>query len=171
MDHDEQFKKIIADLKTVAIKYQSLLDLTIIFKSKDFVHRKTYRAHFNKENFLHLTGIQTKLKAIEFFEKCLSSNIEPSDLLNFPQEYNSKIFIKIRNLKHIDTYFYQELMFQEDFQKSVVSCLVASTDGFKTLGFVSTGVILLPMTLLNRNQLDPNKPIIKILPIIINNHT
>jgi hypothetical protein len=167
MDHDEQLKKIIADLKTVAYKYQSLLGLTIVFRSKDFIHRKTYKARFNKENFLHLTGIQTKLKAIDFFEKCCLGTIAEADLLNFPEEYDSKIFIKLRNLKHIDTYFSQELMFQEDFKKNVVSCLVASSDGFKTLGFVSTGVILLPMTLLNRNQLDPNKPIIKVFPKII----
>ena len=56
---------------------------------------------------------------------------------------------------------------QESFIRNTIICAVASSDGFKTLGFVLAGKLLLPMTVLNRNKLDPTKVIFNVKPRII----
>lgn len=166
MKHDELFKKLKADLKIAAYEYSKLFDLTIIFKCDKFKNTKAYKARFYKQNFLHLTGAKTKLHTSDFFEKCLSGKIEITDICNFPQEYRSIMLSKIRNLKSIFYYFNHELQIQEDFKRNTVSCVIATSDGIKTIGFVNTKPYIRPMTIMNKNKLDNNENIYTLLPLI-----
>ena len=168
MDHDEQLKNLLQKLNETAIKYNQLLKLTIIFESNYFIKQKSYKAKFYKGNFLHLTGVLTNLSAVDFFNKCFEGKIQKETLLNFPNEYRTKISTKLKNLTFIDQYFCNELDVQEDFTRNSVSCAIATTDGYKTIGFVKTSPIIRPMTILNRNRLDINKPIYRVKPKIIN---
>ena len=167
MDHDERFNKLIEDLYISAKSYETLLDKKIIFECKEFVKQKNYEARFYEDNYLHLTGIKTKLNAKEFFKECLTKTISITDILNFPKEYHSKISGKLKNIQNIGLFFNQKLEMQESFIRNTIICAVASSDGFKTLGFVLAGKLLLPMTILNRNKLDPTKDIFNVKPRII----
>ena len=166
MNHDDLFKKVKADLFLSATKYESLLNVKILFFNDGFINQKTYTARFYKENFLHLTGVETPLPAKDFFEKCLANSIIESDINDLENNYRKKISGKLKSLKLIDEYFNQELEIQENFQRNTVSCIVATSDGIKTIGFVNTYPIIRPMTILDRNKLDKNKPVFTIKPII-----
>ena len=167
MSHDEQLKKLLSRLNETAIKYNNMLNLTIVFESDQFKRQKIYKAKFYKGNFLHLTGVITNLKAVDFFNKCLEGKITKENILNFPDEYRSRIDKKLRNLSFIDEYFKKNLDVQEDFSRNSVNCAFATSDGYKTVGFVYTLPIIRPMTILDRNRLDINKPIYQIKPKII----
>ena len=168
MDHDERFNKLIEDLYQSAKNYEQLLNKTVVFSNSEFKIQKTYNAKFYKDNFLHLTGVKTKIVAKDFFDRCLKKDLTLNDITNFKDEYRSRISGKLNNLLFINTFFNQELDVQESFAKNSVICAIASSDGIKTFGFVQAGKILLPMTILNRNRLDINKPIYRVKPKIIN---
>jgi len=171
MDHDERFNKLIEDLYQAAKNYEQLLNKTVIFSNSEFLIQKTYNAKFYKDNFLHLTGVKTKIVAKDFFDRCLKKDLTESDITNFKDEYRSRISGKLKNLLFINTFFDQELEAQESFTKNSIICAIATSDGVKTFGFVQAGKILLPMTILNRNRLDASKPILKIKPKTISTKT
>ena len=164
MNHDDQFNKFISTLYSAAKEYSKLLNLSIIFESKQFANQKSYTARFYKENFLHLTGVKTGCTALDFYEKCFNETILISDINNFEKEYRNKIARKLKHLQRISQYFLNDLQVQENFEKNTVSCVVATSDGEKTIGFANTKPIIRIKTLLDRNQLNPNKPILTIKP-------
>ena len=49
----------------------------------------------------------------------------------------------------------------------MINCKIATSDNKRTLGFTDGRYYLYPKTLLAKNHLDLNKPIIKVKPIII----
>ena len=169
MDYDELFNKLKADLKIAAQEYQKLLSVTIVFESKNFKLSKIYNARFYKQNFLHLTGVKTNLSTGEYFKRCLDESISKENILNFPDAYRSTIYKKVKNLKTIFSFFTCELLVQENFTRNTVTCVIATSDGYKTLGFVNTKPYIRPMTLMSRNLLDKNKKVLQVTPIIKSN--
>ena len=148
-------EKCLALLNEAAKKYQTLLGKDFIIESLDFKNRSMYVLRFYKGNFLHLTGVKTKIKPAIFFEKVVNNELTISDfdcdstkeLKGFTQE-------KIPHLLNIDTFFHKPLEIQENYSRGKVTCLIATSDGTFTLGFTGGSGPLNPMTLLNRNTID-----------------
>lgn len=142
-------------LNTAAKKYQTLIGKDFIIESADFRNRNQYVLRFYEGNFLHLTGVKTKLKPALFFEKALNNQLTLDDfdcdstkeLKGFTQE-------KIPHLISIDLFFNSSLEIQENYSRGKVVCLIAASEGTFTLGFVGGNGPLNPMTLLNRNMID-----------------
>ena len=111
---------------------------------------------FHSDNFLHLTGINTKLRAAEFFDKCLNDTISPFEYdCDSTVGLKGKVREKLNNLVKIGNFFDEDLIFQEMFEKNRVKCKIASSDYKYTLGFISiNNIVHVPLTLLNRNQID-----------------
>ena len=59
--------------KSVFMDYEYLICSTA-FKIKPY-----YIISATKDNYLHLTGVNTKLKASEFFSKCITKTLTESD--------------------------------------------------------------------------------------------
>ena len=170
MTNDELFELLKTELYTAANKYATLLNHTILFSSENFKNQTNYIIKFYPTNFLHLTGLKTKLNPKLFFEKCLKNNLNQIDLNNFSKNnYRRLIKGKLYALNQIDLYFYQELNVQEDFERNTVICSIATSDGIKTIGFAKANKVCVPKTILNKNKLDPLKCIYKVTPIIKNN--
>ena len=72
----------------------------------------------------------------------------------------------MRNLVNIDTFFSEEIEVQEDFEKGAIKCLLGASDNKCTIGFVDAKYCVRPKTILDKNHLDADKPIIKVVPII-----
>ena len=138
-----------------AKEYSKLLSFDFVIRSKEFKYRAEYLLRFYKDNFLHLTGIDTKIKAADFFEKCLLGTIEEGDFdCESTEELKGKVREKLKNLLSIGDFFDKELIFEEMFEKNRVKCKLASSDGKCTLGFISVNkTVHVPLTLLNRNQI------------------
>ena len=115
-------------------------------------------------NFLHLTGVETNLQSKEFYDKCVSGCINADDFWDSPKKNKSTIRKKLAHLVHVDSYFEQEFLVQEDFAKNTIRCIVATTDGKCTIGFIDARYYAAPNTILDKNCLDPTKPIVRVKP-------
>ena len=161
------FKKALTDS---AKSYFALLDNLIVLKSDGFVENKIYKIRFFDTNFLHLTGLKTKLSPKEFFDKCLSETISEDDYSFGLKNDKKTIKRKLRNLINIGSFFKQEIMVQESFIKNKVVCQIATSDNKCTIGFVDAKYYLRPKTILANNHLDKDRPIYLIVPEIIKSH-
>lgn len=62
-----------------ALDYQSkLVDKALLFVYKNKTGVTFIEAKFKKDNFKHLTGVQTNLKPEEFFDNCVNKKLSPS---------------------------------------------------------------------------------------------
>ena len=142
-------------LNEAAKKYQTLLGKDFVIQSADFKNRNKYVLRFYEGNFLHLTGVKTKIKPADFYQKAITNQLavndfdcdSTKDLKGFTKE-------KIPHLLNIDTFFDSSLEIQENYSRGKVTCLIATSDGAFTLGFTGGSGPLNPMTLLNRNTID-----------------
>ena len=142
--------------------YARLLDVVFVLESDAFTQRSQYIIRFFPTNFLHLSGVETKLASRVFFENCLSGKIDYQEFWDSKRKNKNTIQKKLRNLVNIDSVFEGEIFVQEDFAKNTIHCIIATTDGQYTLGFVDNELYAVPNTILDKNHLDPNKPIYKI---------
>ena len=102
-----------------------------------------------------MTGINTKLRATEFYDKSFNGTITLEDFdCDSSEELKGKVREKLRNLIRVGSFFDEDLIFQEMFEKNRVKCKIASSDGKYTLGFISINkTVHVPLTLLNRKQI------------------
>ena len=157
------------NLIKAAKEYDKLLKFDYHIKSTKFVHFNEYILRFNEDNFLHLTGVETKLKAKIFFNKCLKNDLELDDFVcDSSSELKGKIKEKLKNLLNIGEFFEVPLIFQESFKKNRVECSLATSDGKCTLGFISVKEnVCVPVTLLNKNQINEKLQITDFIIIAI----
>lgn len=112
-----------------------------------------------EDNFLHLIGINTNLKAKEFFDKAINKTLNENDF-DFnkkgqsPKSVKGCVREKIKVLSNLVNFYKFELEAEENFEKNAISCLFAASDGDFTVGIAKYGR---PMTLLKNNQLNPDK--------------
>lgn len=162
------FKKFVREqLLVAAQQYYSLISNVIIIKSSAFKYQNKYVIAFDKNNFLHLTGVVSKLKPADFFEKCINASIKFDDFDYDNVKNKTNIKNKLRCLVTISTMFDKELFVQEQFVKNRVICKVATSDGSFTIGFSGGAYYVYPKTVLNKNRLDESKPIIVATPLVI----
>lgn len=133
----------------------------LTIRSSEFRERQEYSIRFHEGNFLHLTGVRTKLPALDFYKKAIARELTLNDFdCSSSHSLKGVVRIKIRNLRSIGTFFDGCICVQEKFEHRKVHCLIASSNGRYTIGFTG-GMRLNPMTLLSKNQIDPNKAITK----------
>ena len=148
-------------------KYYSLINKKIIISSECFTMKKEYIIRFYETNFLHLTGVKTFLSPLEFYKKCFDGKITCDDFdCDSTTQLKGLVRLKMRNMINIDSFFINEIEVQEDFEKGSIKCLLGASDNKCTIGFVDAKYCLRPKTILDKNHLDKEKLIIKVVPII-----
>lgn len=140
--------------KEIFVDYQYLI-CSQAFRKKDY-----YILAAEKDNYLHLVGINTNLSADEFFDKCYDETLTEDDFdfkKNGKDEKSIKGSVrrKIKSLERIGTLFDDDILIEEDFRKNRIKCAIATTDKMITLGF-SDGKLSRPQTLLKGNELKTN---------------
>ena len=104
-----------------------------------------------------------------FFEKCLNGDISFDDFdCDSNGQLKGLVRLKMRHLISINSFFEQDVEVQEDFEKGSIKCLLGTSDGRCTIGFVDAKYCVRPKTILDKNHLDQSKPIILIKPRIDN---
>jgi len=164
----QSFKATVKEKLILAAKsYSNLLKKRIVVSSPQFEISPSYIVRFYETNFLHLTGVQTHLRPLDFYDKCLNETISEEE---FDCESTTKIKglvrLKMRHLDRIDELFKQDLLVQENFEKGKIKCMIAASDGSCTIGFVDAKYCVRPKTILDKNHLNKNKPICVVTPII-----
>ena len=74
-------KEALSIIFTAAESYQkNLIDQSLLFLCLD-KHKKTYciEVTFDASNFKHLTGVQTRLNALHFYEMCIDHRLSTDD--------------------------------------------------------------------------------------------
>ena len=129
--------------------------------SDSFKYSPYYIVQAEKDNYLHLIGISTKLSATAFFDKCLNGTLDESDFViafhgQDEKQAKGSIRRKIKSLPLITGLFTNSALVEENFSKNTVLCTFASSDGSFTLGFIATPSAR-PKTLLAGDELDHTK--------------
>ena len=139
----------------------TFVDCEYLVCSDAFLIKDYYIISSEKNNYLHLIGVNALISPLDFFEKCINGSLEESDF-NFIKrgqaegEVKGSVRRKILVLPKIMTLFTNDLIVQENFKRNKLVCsFVASKNNF-TIGFVSIDKEkTLPNTLLTGNILDP----------------
>ncbi|HEL1164032.1 TPA: hypothetical protein TVK17_001623 [Streptococcus equi subsp. zooepidemicus] len=144
----------LALLKCAKLYKEKLVDSEYLIYSSEFHYQKYYQIASKEDNFLHLTGVLTKLTAQTFFDKCYDGSLleEDFDLGNKSQK--GSIRRKISVLEQGILIFYDNgILVEEKFEKNKISCSFATSDNLCTMGFTKTRLAK-PQTLLKGNQLS-----------------
>lgn len=163
----KSFKEnILPQLIAAAENYSRLIQKTIILESGQFQFQSRYLLKFTETNFLHLTGMISSLNAKDFFARCLTRTIGMDDFSYNETKHKTNIKNKLRCLASITERFDGELMVQEQFVKNRIVCKIATADESFTIGFADGHYCVYPKTILSKNHLDPEKPIVRLKPSI-----
>jgi len=136
-------------------------DYEYLLCSKAFIKNEYYIVAAYEDNYLHLTGLHTKLDAATFFEKCYKGTLEERDF-DFckngqnESEVKGSVRRKINSLPAIMNMFTMATFVEEDFEKNKIRCTLAAGNISATLGFFVAGKAR-PMTLLKGNELNTAK--------------
>ncbi|MCM1136826.1 MAG: PBECR4 domain-containing protein [Clostridium sp.] len=132
------------------------VDNEYLLYSEAFIGKSWYRIKADKSNYLHLTGVHTRLTAEEFFDKCWEGALKTEDF-DFVKRHREEAAVKgavrkkIKVLPDMTRLFEKELFAQADFKKNRVECAFAASDNICTLGCAACGR---PKSLLAGNELD-----------------
>lgn len=138
--------------------FQVYVENSYLIFSADFKMKEYYVLAAEKDNYLHLIGVNTELKAKDFFEKCVFGTLTEEDFdfekqSQNPNSVKGSVRRKINCLSHLNKLFESnELVFEEGFKKNSIICAIAASDQKVTLGFTS-GKKSRPKTLLKGNEL------------------
>ena len=146
-----------------AQKYKDVfLDYEYEVSSKAFKAQKPFIISATKSNFLHLTGVNTKLSASQFFDKALNKTLTENDF-DFIKKGQTEKMVKgsvrrkVRFLKDLDKIFDKSTLVEENFIKNKIYCTFAVSENTFTLGFIAVPNCR-PKTLLKGNELkNPQK--------------
>lgn len=146
-----------------AQKYKDVfLNYEYEVSSKAFKVQKSFIISATKSNFLHLTGVNTKLTASQFFDKALNKTLTESDF-DFTKKGQTEKMVKgsvrrkVRFLKELDKIFDKSTLVEENFIKNKIYCTFAVSENTFTLGFIAVPNCR-PKTLLKGNELkNPQK--------------
>ncbi|MDE7290733.1 MAG: hypothetical protein K2N58_01680 [Treponemataceae bacterium] len=161
MDNQQtEFKEnILALICEGAQKYKTIfLDYEYEISSKAFSNEKSYIISATKSNFLHLTGVNTKLSAEQFFNKAFDKSLRVNDF-DFCKKCQNKTMVKgsvrrkVGFLPFLENIFSAETLAEENFVKGRVVCMLAVSENAFTLGFIATPTKCRPKTLLKGNLL------------------
>ena len=134
-ERQKSFKENVLEAICVgAQKYkQFFLDYEYQITSSAFIENKSYVISATKENFLHLTGVNTNLPSKQFFEKALAKTLAVDDF-NFckngesEQTAKGSVRRKVRFLPCIEKILSDTTLAEEKFVKNKIFCTFAVSE-------------------------------------------
>lgn len=126
---------------------------------------KTVQFGFRDMNFLHLTGIETTLKAKQFYTACLDHKLAERDIVNFTR---GKTQQKLAVLPFLSNVLYNNCMIGYSINNSVylqADYFIGNTKATLSIGFRYGKTVDYPVTLYNGDVRKMISPICKVLAI------
>lgn len=160
---EKRFKeRVCLEIIKAAENYKKVyLDYEYLICSEAFTTKKYYIVDAQKDNFMHLTGVHSRLSPQVFFDKCCQGTLseEDFDFIKTGQEEKSvkgTVRRKIKVLPDMMSLFNAGLLAEEIFRKNKVICSFATANESCTLGF-SESEKARPKSLIKGNELDDPK--------------
>lgn len=157
---EESFKeRVRQEMIKAAKQYKNIyVDYEYLICSMKFEKKDYYIIAAEKDNFQHLTGVQSKIDAKTFFKKCYDGTLAEEDFNLAKVGQNEKeakgtIRRKIQVLPDMMTLLKAGVQVEEGFRKNQVVCSFATADGKCTLGF-SESKKARPKSLIKGNELQ-----------------
>ena len=141
---------------------RNFVDCEYLVCSEAYTEHKFFIIDGKAENYKHLTGVNSALDPITFFNKCCDATLACSDFDFHKIGESEKDTIgtvrrKISVLPNMTDFFNSKQMItEESFVKNRITCSFATTDGLCTIGFINTSKSR-PKTLLKGNALNSQK--------------
>ena len=129
-------------------------------KEQDFVE-----VGFRDLNFLHFTGIKTKLSAQRFFSLCIDGKLSEKD---FDLDTKGKAQQKLMVLPFLHELLYHNCMIGDFINSGILiksDYFVGDTKAVLSVGFRSGKTVDMPVTLYKENVKKLIKPVCKVLAI------
>ena len=126
---------------------------------------KTVQFGFRDMNFLHLTGIETTLKAKQFYRACLDHKLAERDIINFTK---GKTQQKLAVLPHLADVLYNNCMIGYSINNGIylqADYFVGNTKAVLSVGFRFGKTVDYPVTLYNGDIQKMISPVCKVLAI------
>lgn len=126
---------------------------------------KTVQFGFRDMNFLHLTGIETTLKAKQFYRACLDHKLAEREIINFTK---GKTQQKLAVLPHLADVLYNNCMIGYSINNGIylqADYFVGNTKAVLSVGFRFGKTVDYPVTLYNGDVRKMISPVCKVLAI------
>ena len=120
---------------------------------------------FRDMNFLHLTGIETSLKAKQFYKACLEHKLDERDIFNFTK---GKTQQKLAVLPYLADVLYNNCMIGYSIDNGVflqADYFIGDTKAILSVGFRFGKTVDNPVTLYSGNIRKMINPVCKVLAI------
>lgn len=120
---------------------------------------------FRNMNFLHLTGVKTRLPAQQFYSACLSGKLSVKDI---EIDTKGKIQQKLAVLPYLSELLYHNCMIGDFINSGIVikaDYFVGDTRAVLSVGFRHGKASDIPVTLYNKNVKILSNPTCKVLAI------
>ena len=159
-------KAAIKIITEAAKKYEEKLNdkhfLIVYQEEKDI---KTASVGFRDMNFLHMTGIKTKLSAQQFYTACLKSKLSEHD---FEIDTKGKVQQKLMVLPYLANLLYNHCMIGNFINSGIyirADYFVGDTRAVLSVGFRTGKKMDFPVTLYNEDIRKLSNPTNKVLAI------
>ena len=159
-------KKALGIIVNAAKKYDEYLkslNFIIIYQSgstQNFVE-----VGFRDLNFLHLTGVQTKLSAQRFYSLCIDGKLSEKD---FEIDNAGKVQQKLMVLPYLHELLYHNCMIGDFINSGIMiraDYFVGDTKAVLSVGFRNGKNVDMPVTLFNEDIRKLVKPVCKVIAI------
>lgn len=157
-------------LKTAAKYDEKLKDkhFLIVYRNKNEIC--TCCVGFRDMNYLHLTGVKTKLSAQQFYSACLSGKLSIKD---FDIDKKGKVQQKLAVLPFLPGMLYHNCMIGNFINSGIVikaDYFVGDTKAVLSVGFRYGKTADIPVTLYNENVKKLSYPTCKVLAIFVKSY-
>ena len=137
----------------------------IVYRNKNEIC--TCCVGFRDMNYLHLTGVKTRLSAQQFYSACLSGRLSVKD---FQVDTKGKVQQKLAVLPYLPGLLYNNCMVGDFINSGIVikaDYFVGDTKAVLSVGFRSGRAADIPVTLYNENVKKLSNPTCKVMAIFV----
>lgn len=153
-------------IREAAKKYEEKLnDKHFLIVYQEGSDTKTVSVGFRNMNFLHMTGVKTKLSAQQFYEACLDSKLSEND---FEIDNKGKVQQKLMALPYLADLLYHHCMIGNFINSGIyirADYFVGDTRTVLSVGFRTGKKTDFPVTLYNEDVRKLSQPTNKVLAI------
>ena len=144
-----------------------LQDKVFLIIYKENAVTKTVQVEFRDSHFLHLTGVQTKLSAKRFYEKCINQRLSVED---FELEKGGKTQQKLTVLPFLHELLYNNCMIGNFINSGIyikADYFVGNIKAILSVGFRYGKHVDFPVTLYKEDVRKLSQPTNKVLAIFV----
>lgn len=164
-------KAVLKIIVRAAKEYEEKLnDKHFLIVYREGKETKAVSVGFRDMNFLHMTGITTKLSAQQFYAACLESKLSERD---FEMDKKGKVQQKLMVLPYLSELLYHRCMIGKFINSGIYICadyFVGDTRAFLSVGFREGKATDFPVTLYNEDVRKLSQPTNKVLAIFSKNY-